>query len=145
MGMTDHKLHAILEPDGCWHGERVTSKNLKAHNLTIWTCDCGYIINTAMGWSPDNEQWDNPTYDNPALIAEKMRERGLWEEFIYWHECQMPEEYDDENHFRFGEIWEIAIVSGADIITTPALLSEAIISWHELTHVWKGDRYAERA
>jgi hypothetical protein len=28
-----------------------------------------------------------------------------------------------------------------DILTTPALLAQAIISWWETRHEWKGDRY----
>jgi hypothetical protein len=80
----------------------------------------------------------NPTYDNPAVIAEKMRERGLWEEFMDWHwDCIMFSACGSSA----GKIFTVTL---ADILTTPALLAQAIVSWWETKHVWKGDRYEVR-
>jgi hypothetical protein len=113
----NRKLHKIIEPDGCWH--------TGYHRC----CNCGF---TPVGLNPslDTENF-NPTYDNPAVIAEKMRERGLWTEFgrdLFNYHINLK-----GNHWY--DLFED--------LTTPALLAQAIISWHELTHVWKGDRYAE--
>jgi hypothetical protein len=125
--MTNRKLHNILEPDGCWHEDE---------QGVWWWIDlpcrhCGITI---------EEGGTNPTYSHSDVIAEKMRERGLWEGFVVWHSQQilinvigvLPD-------FKF--IFTVQHLTNADILTIPKDLKQAIISWWELTHVWKGDRY----
>jgi hypothetical protein len=95
-------------------------------------CSCGEV---SYNWFPTRKDLlhtCNPTYSNPAVIAEKMRERGLWTEFardIYNHHINLK-----------GDHWYDLI----EDLTTPDLLAQAIVSWWETTHKWEGGKYHDR-
>ncbi len=133
----NRRMRAILDNTRKWH--KITREGVGIKSK--WTCLCGDrgTGNTSLFW---HQERTNPTYPHSDIIADKMRKRGLWEKFIWWHDNQCC------ISMGWGGVTITAhfldALSSADILTTPSLFKQAIISWHELTHVWKGDRYEDR-
>jgi hypothetical protein len=108
----NRRLYAILEPDGCWH-------YFEDINASICgTCKGAFLMPYAA----------NPTYSHSDEIAALMMERGLWMKFKNWYwqvgiHQMYPKMRGRAN--KVSKLWQVLV--------TPTLLKQAIISWHELT------------
>lgn len=115
------QLHAILQPDVCWH--EITRCKWDGYDMYESYCSCGRGPYNSFHERGENELFGlcgNPTYDNPAIIAELMKSRGLWDEFVVsLKEYEIDLCKPRNRHF----------VAFADILTAPALLGRAIIAW----------------
>jgi len=126
------RLHEIID-GGCWHEgsclwcgylnfaeeceNRSSHMYLYGVSLDGW-CEC-------FEWCGNRNL--NPTYAHVEEIAEKMRAKGLWDEFVAHMVNECVAIYTvNEIKYETGEP-----NAHADILTTSEYLKQAIISWHE--------------
>jgi hypothetical protein len=123
------RLHEILEPDNRIH--RAIKKTCFA-SYEGYKCSCGKR-EAYLDQIEDHVDYCNhvPEYSHCDEIAEKMRERGLWEEFVKWVWAIEQKNHAESYPNNWPKFMEAIKKSFANTLTTPHILKTAIISWHD--------------
>jgi len=128
----DERVHEIID-GGCWHEVGLFRVPMYEERPEPWCPKC--------------KKWEsfNPSYSHVEGIAEKMRVKGIWEDFIKWHGMEIQvmchQLFDFPEYFIHpSEVVDMMRMVDADILTIAHLLKQAIISWKEAHSEGKVDK-----